>query len=64
MNIYYIQVIIHSGTAQRTYDKQIRAKSLRTASNAGYYCFYGEDDKPMAYYPIVNTIISRIDYGK
>jgi len=63
MNTYYIEVIMHSGTSQMTYDRQIQAKSLST-SEAGYYCFYGEEDKPVAYYPIINTIITKIDYAK
>jgi len=63
MNTYYIEVILHSGTTSYSYDRQVRAKSMEVKSQ-GCYCFYGEDNKPVAYYPIANTIISSIDYAE
>lgn len=60
MNRYHLYLLLHSGASAWYSEFRIEAKSLRTDAH-GYYVFYGEDDLPIAYYPIINTVIAKIE---
>jgi hypothetical protein len=62
MNCYHIEIIHSRGSTTYLEDRKVIAKSL-SYSEAGCYTFYNEEGKPTAYYPIINTIITSIEYN-
>lgn len=63
MNTYYLYVLYHSGTTQQYGEFIIRAHSVSSGSS-GYYEFRDANRRTLACYPIVNTVIAKIEYAE
>jgi hypothetical protein len=59
MRSYHIEIIHARGSTTYLEDRTIRADSMEIKSS-GCYVFYVKES-PIAYYPIINTIITKLE---
>ena len=70
MNKYHLQIITHSGSTQSLLNEVVEADDMNNNSD-GFYRFSNQIKEnnsvvryeTIAYYPIVNTIVEKIEYN-
>ena len=70
MNLYHLQIITHSGSTQSLLSEVVKADDMSNNSD-GFYRFSNRIEEKLGFiryetiacYPIVNTIIEKIEYN-